>query len=414
MEKSFIELVQECRGILEDRQYSESYLDQIKSGWDRLQAWMTIHKYSYFSREIGLQYCTEQLGSCLSRQDMKSTEKTELRAIRMLISFLEDGDFEYRVPCNELIFSGQIGNAANVYLEARKNLLAQSTYLDRKRYLWYFSDYFQKKDISLEEISKDHIESFFEFMQYSLASRHNCSSCLRGFLRFCYDEGIASKDMSVFILPDNYKKNCKLPTTYEEDEIRRILESVERASAIGKRDYLILLLASEYGWRSTDITGFQFDYIDWDKNVISFSQHKTDVPVEYPLLASVGNAIIDYLKHGRPKSQAPQIIVSHYTGKRGEPLSSPTIHFIVSRYMKKANIMDWQIKKHGPHALRHSLATNLLKQNIPMPIISTVMGHQDTATTSVYLSVDIEKLKKCTLPVPPIHSPYYIKEIKEK
>ena len=409
MEKSFTELVQECRVILEDRQYNKAYLDQIQNEWDRLQAWMTTHQYVYFSKEIGLQYCLEELGGCLSRDDMKSKDQTALRATRMLISYLEDGDFEYRAPRVERIFIGEIGNAAKTYLESRKNVLAQPTFLDKQKYLWCFSDYCQKRKIPLEELSTEHIDAFFDFMNYSLASRHNCSGCLRGFLRFCHDEGITSKDMSVFILPDNYKKNCKLPTTYEEDEIRNLLESVERASAIGKRDYLILLLASEYGWRSKDITGFQFDYIDWDNNVIKFFQHKTDVAVEYPLLSSVGNAVIDYLKHGRPESQASQIIVSHTNGKRGEPLSSPTIHSIVTRYMRKANIKDWQIKKHGAHALRHSLATNMLKQNIPMPIISTVMGHQNTATTSVYLSVDIEKLRKCALPVPPIHSPYYTK-----
>ena len=414
MEKCFTELVRECQIILEDRQYNKAYLEQIKNGWDRIQAWMTIHKYQYFSKEIGLQYCLEELGGYLSRSDMKTKDQTSLRAARMLITYLENGDFEYRAPRVEHFFSGEIGNAAKAYLESCKNLLAQPTYLSKKNHLRSFAEYFQGKNISLEEVGTDHIEAFFEFMQYSLASRHNCSGCLRGFFRFCYDEGITLKDMSAFILPDNYKKNCKLPTTYEEDEIRRILEVVERASAIGKRDYLILLLASEYGWRSKDITNLQFDYIDWDKNVIRFSQHKTDVAVEYPLLSSVGNAIIDYLKHGRPESQAPQIIISHINGKRGEPLSSPTIHSIVTRYMRKANIKDWQEKRHGAHALRHSLATNLLKQNIPMPIISTVMGHQNTATTSIYLSVDIEKLRKCAIPVPLIRSPFYTEGGMEK
>ncbi len=243
MEKCFTELVRECQIILEDRQYNKAYLEQIKNGWDRIQAWMTIHKYQYFSKEIGLQYCLEELGSHLSRSDMKTKDQTSLRAARMLITYLENGDFEYRAPRVEHSFSGEIGNAANAYLESRKNVLAQPTYLSKKNHLWSFADYFQEKNISLEEIGTDHIEAFFEFMQYSLASRHNCSGCLRGFFRFCYDEGITSKDLSAFILPDNYKKNCKLPTTYEEDEIRRILEVVERASAIGKRDYLILLLA---------------------------------------------------------------------------------------------------------------------------------------------------------------------------
>jgi len=75
--------------------------------------------------------------------------------------------------------------------------------------------------------------------------------------------------------------------------------------------------------------------------------------------------------------------------------------------MRIANIPNWKNKKHGPHSLRHSLATNMLKQNISLPIISTVLGHQKTETTKVYLSVDIEKLRQCALPVPKLNSLHY-------
>src|SRR5690554_6407726 len=126
-------------------------------------------------------------------------------------------------------------------------------------------------------------------------------------LSTCTKEGITSKDNSSFVLNDNYNCHCKIPTTYDEDEIRKIIASVEHSSGTGKRYYLILLLAAEYGWRSSGVVGFRFSQIDWDKNVIRFSQHKTGMPVEYPLLSSVGNAIIDYLKHGLPVTDSEEI-----------------------------------------------------------------------------------------------------------
>ena len=409
----FKELVVACKEEAEERQYNSVYLSRLQAGWERIQTWMDVQGLTQYSRDVGIRFCSEELGGYLSRKDMNDADRSTLRAARMLFSYQEDGDFELRAPRIDHILSGPVGNAANHYLESRKKVLSNASYRDKKLYLSQISEFFQHEDITLDELTPDLIEAFFEHMHYSLASRHNCSGCLRGFLRYCYDTGITTKDMSVFVLPDNYKKNCKLPTTYEEDEIRAMLAAVERASAIGKRDYLILLLAAEYGWRSMDITNFCFDNIDWDNNRIIFAQHKTDVIVEYPLLSSVGNAVIDYLKHGRPESKAEQIIVAHVNGRRGEPLSSPTIHSIVTRYMRKANIPDWQNKKHGAHSLRHSLATNLLKKNIPMPIISTVMGHQNTSTTSIYISLDIEKLRKCAIPIPPVHSHYYSTEVKE-
>jgi integrase len=182
---------------------------------------------------------------------------------------------------------------------------------------------------------------------------------------------------------------------------------VERSSATGKRDYLVLLLAAEYGWRSGDIVNFKFSQINWDKNVISFSQHKTDIPVEYPLLSSVGNAIIDYLKHGCPSTDVEKIIVSAESSKKGHPISSATVHSIVTKYMAKADIKNWKNKKHGAHSLRHSLATNMLKKNVSMPIISSVLGHQNTETAKIYLKIDMEKLHQCPLTMPVMYSPHY-------
>jgi len=75
--------------------------------------------------------------------------------------------------------------------------------------------------------------------------------------------------------------------------------------------------------------------------------------------------------------------------------------------MRLANIKNWKHKKHGPHSLRHSLATNMLKKNISMPVISTVLGHQNTESTKIYLSVDTDKLRQCPLPIPALHTKHY-------
>jgi site-specific recombinase XerD len=83
------------------------------------------------------------------------------------------------------------------------------------------------------------------------------------------------------------------------------------------------------------------------------------------------------------------------------------MHSIVSRYMREANIAYWKEKRHGPHSLRHSLATNMLKKGVSMPVISTVLGHQRTETTNIYLKVDVERLALCAIPIPPVASPIY-------
>ena len=412
MVTDFEELVALCDEELRHREYESNYYVRITDQWDCLRKWLSKKKISEFNEEIGNCYCDEMFGTHLMPRRSPAKFREKLRAVRMLVSYQKKGDFEFRCPSVEYIFAGVVGETALTYLDYCKNelVLAEKTIENKRLYLYNFCNYLNAKGLGYDDLSIEETEGFFKSMNYTLASRHNAAREIKLFLQFAYDNGKSMKDASVFILPDNYKKDCKLPTTYEEEEIKELVSSVERTSAIGKRDYLILLLATEYGWRAKDITKFSFSDIDWDNNVIHFNQHKTDVPVDFPLLSTVGNAIIDYLKYARPETDVPEIIVSMENANKGKPLSSPTIHSVVTKYMKRAGIKNWQNKKHGPHAMRHSLATNLLKKNVAMPIISTVMGHQRTETTSIYISVDYDKLKQCALPMPVLHSPFYSKE----
>lgn len=413
MVMNFEKLVSLCEEEIRHREYHSPYYERLCSHWDELRSWMQANELDEFSEEVGNKYLEETYGMHLLPPRTKNATREAFRAVRMLISYQKCGEFEFRCPSVEYTFDGPIGQIAFEYLEHCRHECGQAQKtLDNKRiYLCAFSTYMDSLLLNFSDLSIEMIETFFEEKGYTLSSRHNGANIIRNFLRYSYDVGRAEKDYSVYVLKDNYRKDCKIPTTYEEHEIREMLNAVERASAIGKRDYLILLLATEYGWRSKDITEFRFDQIDWDNNVIRFEQSKTDVPVEFPLLASVGNAIIDYLKYARPESNSPEVIVSMTPANLGKPLKSTTIHSVVTRYLRKADIKDWHRKKHGPHSMRHSLATNLLKKNVALPIISTVMGHQRTETTSVYISVDYDKLKKCALPMPPLRSPLYGKEV---
>ena len=408
METDLKQLIQLCNQELIDREYTFVHHKKINDAWDELSHWMNVRGRTDFNESIGYQYCNEVFGATVLSGIAKS-DRRRLRAVRMLISYQRDGDFEYRTPTISYRFEGPSGECMNEYLNYLRDTacLSEDTISNKRHYLLALNTYLEERKIILDNLDIDTITDFFAQQNYTLASKHNCNSALRLFLRHAYDFGMMDIDRSFCILPDNYSRQRKLPTTYKEEEIRCLIGAVERASSIGKRDYLILLLASEYGWRSSDIVNLCFDQIDWDRNTINVDQHKTGVFEVYPLLSSVGNAIIDYLKNGRPKTNAPEIIVAGECSKKGKKLSEPTIHSIVTKYMSKANISNWNGKKHGPHSLRHSLASNLLKKNVSIPIISTVLGHQSTESTKVYLSIDDLHLKQCALPVPCLKTSFY-------
>lgn len=403
------ELIQLCKDELHDREYNADHASVLASEWDAISHWFEDKEIHVFNRETAFSYCDEMIGSHIITDGMSGKQKKRLRAIRMLLSYQETGDFEFRTPRVEYTFPGDTGEIILRYLQHEKNRgRAESTVSCKRSTLCRFNRYLLEEGIGFAGLGVDEIEKYFALScGESLSLRHNSANHLRQLFHYLYESGITEKDHALFVLKDQYGNRCKVPTTYSEEEISRIIAAVDRSSPVGKRDYLVLLLAAEYGWRAGDIINFKFDQIDWKKNTISFEQSKTDVPVEFPLLASVGNAIIDYLKYGRPDSEAPEVIVAAKGTTRGLPLSAPTIHSIVSRYMRAAHITHWKERRHGPHSLRHSLATNLLKKNVSMPVISTVLGHQRTETTKIYIKVDVDSLSKCALPIPALSSHLY-------
>ncbi len=254
MVKNFETLVALCEEELRHREYIGSYYARLISYWDELRSWMDRQGITEFDEDVGNRYLDEIFGTHLLPEKSKVRVRKRFRAVRMLISYQKSGEFEFRIPSVEYRFDGSIGVLASEYLDFCHAELAnaQKTIDNKRLYLHDFSRYMDDREMSFSDLSVDEMEEFFRFKEYSLSSRHNGSRVIRHFLQHVYDTGKSTRDCYVFVLKDNYRKQCKLPTTYEEQEIRDMIGSVERASAIGKRDYLVLILATEYGWRAKD------------------------------------------------------------------------------------------------------------------------------------------------------------------
>lgn len=278
----------------------------------------------------------------------------------------------------------------------------------KKRNLMRFFRFLESEKLKLDDLNVESIDGFILSLGLGIGSMNDCRRLLVSFFTFCFDRGFMERNYAGYVATGKKEEPEKVIDVYTEEEIGKILVSAERGSAIGKRNYVVLLLASVYGLRAGDITKLSLSNIDWKNNRIILSQSKTGEPLELPLVAAVGNAIIDYCRNGRPdgKPDTP-IILSHMKSTIGAPINHSTIHSIVRDAMRNANIANWESKKHGPHSLRHSLATSLLRKNASMPIISTILGHRSTETTNAYISVDIDRLKQCAVKMPAVSSSQY-------
>jgi integrase len=189
-----------------------------------------------------------------------------------------------------------------------------------------------------------------------------------------------------------------LPTTYAQDEIKRLENSVNRATKTGKRDYAIIVLASRLGIRAGDIAGMTLNTIDYNRNSIDFIQNKTGQPLSLPLLPEIHEAVADYVKHARPDVQNNYLFIRAQAPF--EKISTSIIRHALGNCFKAAGI-DISNKKHGPHTLRSSMASSMVNGNIPYDVVRKALGHADLKAIKSYAKVDIENLRIHTLDVPP-------------
>lgn len=149
------------------------------------------------------------------------------------------------------------------------------------------------------------------------------------------------------------------------------------------------------GLRSCDIKALEFDFINWTEKILSFTQQKTKKFLTLPLPDDVGWSIIDYLKNGRPVSDSRYVFIQHkppygqYTDLRN----------VLVKQMRSAGIETPANKRIGMHCFRHGLATAMLENGVPLPVISQTLGHADIFSTEVYLRINISQLQRCALEV---------------
>jgi site-specific recombinase XerD len=370
--------------------------------------WADGHAIDCLSEKAIRAYALEKTGCWEAAINLPSKDKITLRALRLLNNFFNGEAFEGRTPLKEHRFYTILKDHVHSYLrwcEEEKGY-RPSTIQYKFLILCRYDNFLHDKMLDLENVTIELNEEFFA--SDACGNRTSYKSTVREMLQYLFDFSILDKDLSPYVLKEpNRSKRLEIPTTYTTKEIKSLLGAIDRSTPKGKRDYLVVLLAAEYGMRASDIVRLSLKHIDWERNTVSFSQYKTDVPVQYPLLSSVGNAIVDYLRHGRPTEVDDVIIVSHDHVTRGKLLSTPTIYSIVTAAFLRSQIQGWQKKKHGPHSLRFSLASNMLKQGIGFQVISTVLGHSSTESTKAYIKIDIDRLRECSLPVPNLNSYWY-------
>lgn len=191
-------------------------------------------------------------------------------------------------------------------------------------------------------------------------------------------------------------KRDRILSFYSPEEVRDIVSQADLSTKNGVRDKCMVLLAAQLGMRSGDVLDLRLDDIKWERDTIERTQSKTGLPLCLPLPENIKLLLADYIRSHRPPSGTDYVFVREGTGNR---FSNSQLNAVLRRMMLRSDV-DPTGRKHGPHALRHSLASSMLADESPLEVISGVLGHASTQTTRAYLSIDVEALRRVALEVP--------------
>lgn len=273
------------------------------------------------------------------------------------------------------------------------------TILNYERTLKKLTNYLHSIGIeSFEEITPSHITSFLVASIHRTVRNLKSTLCnLRVLFCYLYLNEHNTTDLSLFLPKSNVLlKRRRIPTTWTREDVNKILSCVDIANPVGKRDYAMILLVARLGIRVSDLIRLRFEDIKWDKNCIHTVQYKTNEPLVLPLFEDVGNSIIDYIKNGRPIVDSDLVFVSHKP-PFGKFSDNNHLYGMFNQYLMRSGIEVTPDKNHGMHSLRHTLANELLRNEIPLPVISEILGHKSLESTMQYLRADVEQLRYCTL-----------------
>jgi site-specific recombinase XerD len=215
---------------------------------------------------------------------------------------------------------------------------------------------------------------------------------LRVFLRYAHRQRILANDLSPTVGWPQVYRLSDIPRSISWEDVNRVLASVERRTVAGRRNYAILLLLVTYGLRGREVAALTLDDIDWKRERLTIPERKAGHSTAFPLSTVVGEAILDYLRHGRPATTDRHVFFRAVAPLR--PIGYAAVSSLARSYLLKAGV---SVPRPGSHTLRHSAVQRLVDANFDLKTIGDFVGHRSARSTEVYAKVAVEALREVAL-----------------
>ncbi|MGO8839190.1 MAG: site-specific integrase [Limisphaerales bacterium] len=293
--------------------------------------------------------------------------------------------------------SQQLVGAYEHYLLKERNLSWQSVVPLRRFANRFLFEKFGDDQLNLSKLSAPDVTAFVQrhAHRYGPSEARKLVAAMRSFLRYLHYKGQVDTDLSVAVPKVARWSLSNLPKHLSAAQVRQVLRHCDRNTALGRRNYAILLLLARLGLRAGEVVSLNLEDIDWDNTRITVCG-KTGRWAQLPLPADVARAIANYLHRDRPHCACRRVFIRDRAPIGGFNCAH-AISSMVKRALVKAGVVSG---RKGAHLLRHSLATDMLRKGASLDEIGEVLRHKSPDSTAIYAKVDLGSLRTLALPWP--------------
>jgi integrase/recombinase XerD len=320
-------------------------------------------------------------------------------AFKHLIGFLRDEGViprEKKLACQPTPAERRAQAFGQYLLEVRA--LARPTVVNYVPFIRSFlKDSFGSARVTLSRLRASDVVRFVQRQAPRLHRKTAklMTTALRSFLQYTRYIGEVTLDLAAAVPIVANWSMTSIPRAISADHVRQLLASIDRRTAVGRRDHAILLMLARLGLRAGEVVSLELGDIDWNLGQVNV-RGKSGQRNRLPLPTEVGKAIAAYLRRGRPHSTSRSVFL-----RARAPICAfrgvSAIDSIVRHALQRAGI---QATTSGAHQFRHGLATEMLRQGASLSEIGDLLGHRHSQTTMIYTKVDIEALRTLALSWP--------------
>lgn len=327
-----------------------------------------------------------------SRRPMRATESqwTRKMFIHFATEWLRRLGCLQQAPEAQNAFAAQIASFAS-YMRDERGLSPVTISTRCERLAWFVGGLCPPRDV-LAAITVADVDAFIEWkgkQGWTRASLAALASSLRSFFSFAEARGWCAPGITAVIEAPRLYAREGIPEGPGWDDVQRLLASTSGDRPADIRDHAILMLLAVYGLRRGEVAGLRLDDLDWEGELIHVARPKQRRAQRYPLLPAVGEAILRYLREGRPRCGVRALFLTLDAPIR--PLSAPSITPVAHAHLSRLGLT---LSPRGAHCLRHACASHLLASGLSLKQIGDHLGHRSANSTLSYTKVDLIGLRQ--------------------